>query len=91
MEFAPPRPTPAIGHATFHYALAAPAAVTLAVFDAAGRRVRLLEPTQQKPADRYDVTWDGRDDGGRAVSPGLYLARLEVAGRAYEQRVPFLR
>ena len=57
--------------------------MSLAVFDAAGRRVRLLEPAQQKAADRYDVTWDGHDDDGRAVGPGLYLARLEVgAGRS---------
>ena len=91
VEFAPPRPTPAIGHATFRYALAAPAAVTLVVFDAAGRRTRMLESPQPKNAGRYDVTWDGHDDDGRLVSPGVYIARLEVAGRAYEQRVPFLR
>jgi len=91
VEFAPPRPTPAVGHATLHYTLSTTARVSLAVFDAAGRRVRLLEPPQQKAADRYDVTWDGSDDDGRAVSPGLYVARLEVAGRVYRQRVPFLR
>ena len=91
VEFAPPRPTPAVGHATLHYTLGRPARVSLAVFDAAGRRVRLLEPSQQQAADRYDVMWDGRDDDGRAVSPGLYLARLEVADRDYQQRVPFLR
>jgi hypothetical protein len=91
VEFAPPRPTPAIGHATLHYTLSRSARVSLAVFDAAGRRVRLLEPPQSKAADRYDVTWDGHDDNGRAVSPGLYVARLEVAGRAFVRRVPFLR
>ena len=91
VEFAPPRPAPAIGHTTLRYALSQSARVSLAVFDAAGRRVRLLDPPQQKAADRYDVTWDGRDDDGRAVSPGLYVARLEVAGRVFVRRVPFLR
>ena len=91
VEFAPPRPTPAIGHVTLDYTLSRSARVSLAVFDAAGRRVRLLEPPQSKAVDRYDVTWDGHDDNGRAVSPGLYVARLEVAGRAFVRRVPFLR
>lgn len=91
VQFAPPRPTPAIGHVTLHYTLSTVARVSLAVFDAAGRRTRLLEPAQQQAADRYDVTWDGHDDDGRRVSPGLYIARLEVGGRTFEQRVPFLR
>jgi glucose/arabinose dehydrogenase len=91
VQFAPPRPSPAAGRVTLHYTLDTVARVSLAVFDATGRRTRLLEPAQQKTADRYDVTWDGNDDDGRAVRPGLYLARLEVAGRAYVQRLPFLR
>jgi glucose/arabinose dehydrogenase len=90
-EFALPRPTPAVGSVTLRYALGATARVSLAVFDAAGRRTRLLEPSQSKAPDRYTVTWDGRDDDGRPVRPGLYIARLEVGGRAFERRVPFLR
>jgi glucose/arabinose dehydrogenase len=91
VEFAPARPTPAVGHAVLHYTLSATARVSLALFDAAGRRVRLLEPSQQKAANRYDVTWDGRGDDGSAVGPGLYLVRLEVAGRAIVRRVMLLR
>jgi hypothetical protein len=32
------------------------------------------------------VTWDGRDDAGRRLAPGLYLARLERAGGAFAVR-----
>jgi glucose/arabinose dehydrogenase len=42
VEFAPPRPTPAIGRVTLHYTLGAVARVSLTVFDAAGRRTRVL-------------------------------------------------
>jgi glucose/arabinose dehydrogenase len=91
VEFAPPRPTPAVGRVALNYALAAAAPVSLAVFDVAGRRARLLEPPQPKPAGHYEVAWDGHDDDGRPVRPGLYVARLEVGGRVFEQRVPFLR
>jgi glucose/arabinose dehydrogenase len=91
IEFAPPRPSPAIGAVTLRYTLPGAARVSLAVFDAGGRRVRVLEPAQQKGPDRYDVRWDGTDDAGRSVRPGIYFARLEVSGRALERRIALLR
>jgi len=91
LAFGPPRPTPAVGRVTLHYTLGTTARVDLAVYDVSGRRVRLLEPAHQQAADRYDVTWDGADDDGRAVRPGLYLARLEAGGTLLEQRVVLLR
>ena len=39
----------------------------------------------------HRVGWDGLDDAGRAVSAGLYFARLEVEGMHYDRRVPLLR
>ena len=30
----------------------------------------------------YRLIWDGRDEGGTLVSPGLYLARVEIDGDA---------
>jgi hypothetical protein len=54
--------------------LARPAASAgiIDLFDAAGRRVRRLEVARGDAA----CHWDGRDDGGRAVAAGLYVARL---------------
>jgi len=52
--------------------------VTLAVYDAAGRRVAALE-AGERPAGDHTVTWDGRSDDGQAVSAGVYFVRL-VAG-----------
>ena len=51
--------------------------VTLTVYDLLGRTVRTLvdEPLA---AGRHTVTWNGRDDRGRAVSSGVYLYRLEA-------------
>lgn len=47
----------------------------LAIFDIAGRRIRDLAV----PAAARDLVWDGRDDAGRAVAPGVY--QILPAGR----------
>ena len=48
---------------------------TLELFDAGGRRVRVLSDGV-RPAGRWSETWDGRDRGGAPAAPGLYFARL---------------
>jgi len=51
--------------------------VDLAIYDARGRQVRrLLVEDQQTEIGR--VVWDGRDDAGRSVAGGIYLARLRT-------------
>jgi hypothetical protein len=32
------------------------------------------------PAGSHALTWDGRDDAGRRLPPGLYICRLAVHG-----------
>ena len=53
--------------------------VELAIHDLAGRRLRLQE-AEARGIVRF--TWDGRDDAGHLVAPGLYLCRLRVAAQA---------
>lgn len=43
---------------------------TLALFDPTGRRVF------SAPVDRERIRWDGADDDGRPVRPGVYFVRL---------------
>lgn len=59
------------------------------VYDVAGRRVRRLFEGDA-PAGESRLSWDGRDDLGAEVAPGLYLARLE-RGNAPPQSVRLLR
>ncbi|MBN2172352.1 MAG: right-handed parallel beta-helix repeat-containing protein, partial [Candidatus Krumholzibacteriota bacterium] len=61
------------------FGLPAPAAVTLTVFDVAGRRVRRLLAGEILPAGVHRVVWQGRDDTGRPLASGVYLYRI-VAG-----------
>jgi flagellar hook assembly protein FlgD len=47
------------------------------VFTADGRRVRTLA-RGEKPAGLHELAWDGRDDGGNAVSFGAFDSTLKV-------------
>ncbi len=53
-------------------------AVTLRVYDAAGRLVRTLLAGEPGLAGANRVTWNGRDDGGRQAASGVYLYRLQT-------------
>ena len=81
-----PRPNPSLGTVRMDLALASATHVELAVFDVAGRRVRTLA-RGPLAAGTHPVTWDGRDDGGRALGAGVYLVRANAGGRMLVQRV----
>ena len=51
--------------------------VTISLYDLAGQR--RCEVAQSTAASgRFSATWDGVDDAGNLLAPGLYLLRLEV-------------
>jgi predicted GH43/DUF377 family glycosyl hydrolase len=54
-------------------------AAKLRIYDAAGRLVRDMVATESSPAV-LSASWDGRDDNGASVSPGLYICRLASGG-----------
>ena len=64
--------------------------VTIAVHDAAGRRVRVLV-NEVLPGGEHGVAWDGRDDGGRLVAAGAYLVRLEAGGEADVRKITLVK
>jgi hypothetical protein len=62
--------------------IAAPGGGRLDLFDAQGRRVRSVTLDEASPT----FTWDGRDDRGLLVGPGLYFAAQRVNGRVQTAR-----
>ncbi len=62
----------------------------LAIFDVSGRRLRALAAGALS-AGEHAFTWDGRDDEGRALSAGVYLARLEAEGASESRSLVLLR
>jgi len=81
-----PLPNPSAGFSRLDFALAEPGEVELAVFDAAGRRVRTLH-SGFLPAGGHAAGWDGRGESGEAVPAGLYFARLAQNGAARTTRL----
>ena len=65
-------PIPSRGPVTFEFDVAR--AVFVDIYDVAGRRVRQL--TIDGGSGRFD--WDGRNDAGRDLPSGVYLARLSA-------------
>ena len=64
------------------------ARVSAFIFDPAGRCVRHLSG-RARPDGSFSLGWSGRDDSGRRVAPGMYLARLRIAGQV--RAVPIVR
>ncbi len=53
-------------------------AVRLQILDVRGRVVRTLVSGRQASNQDYDMVWDGKDDAGRGLPSGTYVARLVV-------------
>jgi predicted outer membrane repeat protein len=66
------------------------APVTLAIFDASGRRVRTLL-ARESAAGQGSVTWDGRAQDGAALESGVYFCRLRVRGESTARQVILLK
>lgn len=86
----PVAPNPFHSFTSASFSLAAADRVTLGVFDIAGRRVRsLMEGIA--PAGRQTVSWDGRDDAGRAMPGGVYFIKMVSMGQETTQRMVLTR
>jgi len=85
LAFAGPVPNPAEGAVRLAIALPGPSRVGLAVFDAAGRRIKELA-NHSMGAGRHAWTWDLRGDAGERVRAGVYFARLVVDDRVVGNR-----
>ena len=79
-------PNPAHDGATFRFGLPHDARIDISMFDARGRRVRVLW-AGVATAGEHSLRWDGRDDTRRVAPSGLYFYRLTVEGRVLNGRV----
>ena len=82
-------PNPAKAGAAVEFSLPSDGDVRLDVIDAAGRRVATLAEGLHG-AGAHRVTWTGQTGAGRAA-PGVYVLRLEWAGKRLTQRITYLK
>jgi hypothetical protein len=86
----PNYPNPFSERTTIEYALPEPQEVRLAVYDALGRRVRVLVDERQS-AGTHQVRWDGTTASGRQAASGLYLIRLEAGATEQTRKMVLIR
>ena len=70
-------PNPFTESTTIKYALGGKGWVKLKIYNIVGQIVNTLINKQQK-AGTYSITWDGKDDRGRAMPSGIYFIELKI-------------
>lgn len=86
----PSEPNPFSATTAVPFTLPRPARVRLAIVDAGGRVVRVLEDANL-PAGRQVRAWNGRDRGGALVPPGVYFAVALAGSQRAVSRITRLR
>ena len=70
-------PNPFSGPVGLRFGLAAPTRLSVEVIDITGRVVRRIEDPAALSGERV-LVWDGRDQAGRPLRAGVYLARYRI-------------
>ena len=83
-------PNPFNPSTTIHFELAQDGAVSLDVYDLAGRRIKNLVQADLRRGF-HPATWDGTDARGTRVASGVYLYRLETPDHAESRRMVLLK
>jgi len=84
------RPNPFAAQTEISFVLPIDASASLRIYDIQGRLVRSLiqGPTT---AGVHRVSWDGRDDRGKAARSGIYFTKLIVGATSRTERIMLLR
>jgi hypothetical protein len=83
-------PNPFRGATTIDFEVPRPGRVELRIYDVTGA-LRRTVTAGAVPAGGHAARWDGRDDGGRPVAPGVYFAHLTTEGFRQSRKLTVLR
>ncbi|MBN1164326.1 MAG: T9SS type A sorting domain-containing protein [Candidatus Krumholzibacteriota bacterium] len=73
------------------FALEKDGPVTMAIYDIAGRRVRMLMAGKRWTAGSHTISWDGKNDRGAQLASGVYFCRFQAEGQASALKMILLR
>jgi len=82
----PASPNPIVDRTRLSFELPRAAATRVALYDAAGRLVRVLSDGPLA-AGRHQLAWDRRDRSGRPVAAGLYFMRMDAGPDQNRQKL----
>lgn len=83
-------PNPFTSGTSFDVTLRHESAVSIEVFDVAGRRVRLMDEGRI-PAGAARLAFDGRDDHAHTLPSGVYFYRVHAAGETVTRKMVIAR
>ena len=83
-------PNPFNSTTAIRFALPAEGQVRLNVYNLIGQKVTSLIDGR-RPAGRYTVHWDGRDESGHELASGAYLYRLQIRGQTKTRKLLLLK
>ena len=83
-------PNPFNAETVVTYSLPSASRAQLVVYDVVGQRIRILADGWQD-AGEHQVRWDSRDETGDDVASGIYMYRLQTAGRSQVRRMVLIR
>ncbi len=83
-------PNPFNPSTALSFRLERPMAVTLAIYDPAGRHVKTILREHMIEGEHV-VSWDGADENGRTMSSGVYFARLDAGGKSMSRKLIMLK
>lgn len=89
-EMLPPYPNPFNPSATVAFTLVKPGRASVRVYDLRGRLVKVLTDEHFEQG-RHEVTWHGRDNGGRQVASGVYFVRMQTGSEDQIRRVVMVK
>ncbi len=84
-------PNPFNPSTTISFTLPEAAAVNLDIYDVSGHLVARLLDGERFGAGMHRVEWNGRDNGGRSATSGIYFARLIVRKDHLVRKMVLLR
>ncbi len=84
-------PNPMRGHGAIDFSTAKAGPLRVALFDAAGRAVRVIADEPFAPAGSRHFELDGHDQAGAALPAGVYFCRVESSAGRSQGRIVVLQ
>ena len=79
-----------VGDADIAFSLGREGAVSIRVYDTAGRVIHTIASNQVMSAGSHRIRWDGRAAGGK-VANGMYLIRVDAFGQKVTKKFSMVK
>jgi hypothetical protein len=84
-------PNPFNGVTNIAYTLAEAGTVDLRIYNTGGSLIRTLESNVARAPGRHVTEWNGKDNAGRAVTSGVYFAKISTGKFSQTRKMVYLR